>query len=191
MQSIRRIRIQTDKWFPVYIAVLLMIIPVKLLLCIGLSIFVHELFHLIAIIMMGLPVYGITIGVFGARIISSPMDNKRELICSLAGPVGGVLLALFCYREPLAFICSIFHTIYNLLPIYPLDGGRIFLCIMSFIFPVNTGKKISIAMSYITKIGLIMCIGVYLFQKGVLYFLPCLIVAVIKIPCKLTSEGVQ
>ena len=69
----------------------------------------------------------------GAVMDASPMSTVRELFCVLAGPIGGMLLSLFFRWIPRVAICAVFQSAFNLLPIYPLDGGRAVGCILELL----------------------------------------------------------
>ena len=187
----KELKIIFSRWFAVYLAVLLLIVPIKLLFCMVLSAFVHELFHLVALRIMKIKIYSIEIQILGSKIISMPMDKGKELICALAGPFGGLVLACICKNYPLIVVCSMLHTIFNLIPIYPLDGGRVFRCIMCAIFPLIMGEQVSDAISLLFK-GLLLLLAVlFCIKQGVFTILPILAFCIIKIPCKHRAERVQ
>lgn len=85
---------------------------------------VHELGHCVAIWMTGGEIYQIRVGAFGARIETAPMGDREALICALAGPLAGSLLCLFWRWIPTAALCALVQTFFNLMPVYPFDGGR-------------------------------------------------------------------
>ena len=101
-----------------------MLLPLRWIFGLLLGAFVHEMGHLIAIWAWGGKLHGIEISATGARILTGPMEDREELFCALAGPLAGALVCLFWRWVPVAAICAGIQTVFNLLPIYPLDGGR-------------------------------------------------------------------
>ncbi len=86
---------------------------------------VHELGHWTAVWICGGKICSIHIDLFGARMDTTPLVESDALCCALAGPVAGGLLVLLWPLAPRISLCALVQTVYNLLPVYPLDGGRI------------------------------------------------------------------
>ena len=124
-------------------ALLLLILPLKWLLAALSAAMIHELCHLAAVKLTGGYVHEICIGRGGASIKIGPMDSLKELICALAGPLGGFTLLLFARWIPRVAICAGIHSIYNLLPIHPLDGGRALCHLLTVAVEKITGKKLN------------------------------------------------
>ncbi len=109
-----------------------------------LAIVFHELSHSLVARRRGLPMKGITLFIFGgvAEMSEEPENPQTELLMAAAGPVSSIILGLFFlavwlggraggWPVPvigvlayLAFINFILAG-FNLLPAFPLDGGRI------------------------------------------------------------------
>src|SRR5208282_1157904 len=108
------------------------------------SLIFHELSHSLVARRYGLPIRGITLFIFGgvAEMSDEPPSAKAEFWMALAGPAASILLALLAWAlsslgaaaglpEPvtavvayLALINAIL-AVFNLVPAYPLDGGRV------------------------------------------------------------------
>jgi Zn-dependent protease len=108
-----------------------------------LIIFVHEMGHFLTSRAMGVPmsapVFVPFLGAFTTAGRGLTSDRRREAIIAIAGPVSGFVATLAVYlwaqaQAPLAqgvpFAFSLayfgfFITLFNLIPMLPLDGGRV------------------------------------------------------------------
>ena len=118
-----RVRVEGGVWIVLGLTVLLL--PLRVLLGIVLAAAVHELGHLAAMYSLGVPVLGFVLRPDGARIETGPMEPRAEVICALAGPVAGALTIFAWKWFPELAVAGLVQTVFNLSPIYPLDGGRV------------------------------------------------------------------
>jgi Zn-dependent protease/CBS domain-containing protein len=108
------------------------------------SIVFHELAHAVVARRYGLPIEGVTLFIFGgvAEMTEEPQDSKTEFWMALAGPVASMFIALVFFlfasraqadtdvvnavRGVLLYLGTLnaMLAVFNLLPAYPLDGGR-------------------------------------------------------------------
>lgn len=124
----------------VLLALAVLVLPIRWILAAIAAAVWHELFHVATVYLCGGSISGLTIDGNGAVMDAHPMSKGRELICSLAGPLGGFLLLLFVRWIPRTAICAVFHSLYNILPIYPLDGGRALRCGAELILPLKANQ---------------------------------------------------
>ena len=118
-----RVRVEGGAWIVLGIGVL--ILPLRFLLGAILAAMVHELGHLTAMYFSGVPVEGFIVHPFGGRIQTGPLESGTEMICALAGPLAGALTIFAWKWFPEMALAGLVQTIFNLIPIYPLDGGRV------------------------------------------------------------------
>ena len=101
---------------------------------------VHEAGHLVASKILGYSNNGIRIEPFGVclKLSSHISDSLHEFFISMAGPfvnfiliAMGTALAYGGVNIPATFFISNFYMLFiNLLPVMPLDGGRIILSVL-------------------------------------------------------------
>lgn len=114
-----------------------------------LLLFVHELGHVLAAKRKGLPVSApLFIPFLGALITMKrqPLDAQTEAYVAMGGPLLGTVGAMAVYAgayatdSPLLYALSyvgFFLNLINLLPIHPLDGGRISTAVTRWLWLVG------------------------------------------------------
>ncbi len=124
---------------PVKLNLLFLIIfalaPLSVAISIFIAILLHEMAHAYVANRKGYHVYGIEIGLFnGSAAIDSNMHERDAIPISAAGPASNLLLYLLGFIISLVYtnqfidsfmMVNLFLFIFNILPIYPMDGGRI------------------------------------------------------------------
>lgn len=99
----------------------------------------HELCHLVAAKALGIRIYSLRIGTGGCLLETEPMEAWQELLCAAAGPFGSFLLLFLIRWFPRLALCGAIQGMYNCLPLYPLDGGRMLRCVCEILL---TGKHV-------------------------------------------------
>lgn len=117
-------RIKISGGFLVTLAALLLLMPFPWLLAAVTAAALHEVCHYLAICACCGKGASLKLYSFAAHLPLPEMSRGRELLCALAGPIGGLCLLLLARWMPRLALCAGMQSVYNLLPIYPLDGGR-------------------------------------------------------------------
>ncbi len=113
------------------------------------SIIFHELCHSIVARLFGLPMRGITLFIFGgvAEMSDEPPGPLAEFLMAIAGPISSVVLSAFLYvvyilggiaqwpifvRGVIVYLAglNLVLAIFNMVPAFPLDGGRVLRSIL-------------------------------------------------------------
>lgn len=113
------------------------------------SLVLHELSHSLMARRHGLKITGITLFLFGgvAEMESEPSDPKVELQVAIVGPIASLALAGLFWSSvfaaqilglgPIAAtvlgylaIINLTLAVFNMIPAFPLDGGRVFRAIL-------------------------------------------------------------
>lgn len=117
--------------FYLWLAAVFLIIPFRWVLgWIG-AVLIHELGHCFMLKLLKCPVQKIEIAMSGMRIHTLPMLGYEEILCAAAGPAAGILLVLTYPWAPALAICAFFQTVFNMFPVYPFDGGRIWRILLT------------------------------------------------------------
>ncbi len=109
----------------IFLAALVLLLPLQWVGAVIVAATVHELCHVFAIYLLGGSIQSITIGGKGIVMKTQPMSGIREIVCAMAGPVGSLCLLLFVRWLPRTAVCGLVHGLYNLIPLLPMDGGRV------------------------------------------------------------------
>ena len=117
------VRVDGGAW--IVLGVGMLILPLQFLLGVLLAAMVHELGHLTAMYFTGVRMDGLVVHPFGARIEAGPMEPWTEIICALAGPLAGAVTIFAWKWFPELAVAGLVQTVFNLIPVYPLDGGRV------------------------------------------------------------------
>lgn len=178
-------------------ALLLLALPLRWVLAWVMAAGIHELSHIAAICLCKGRIRHIRIGPIGASIAIAPMGPGAEAVCALAGPVGGLCTVLFFRWIPCTALFAFLQTAYNLLPLYPLDGGRALRCLLEMAAGPERAEKISRFCDTVILLGLMIAgsLACIRWHLGTFFLLmPLLLLLKFlprKIPCKRRPLGLQ
>lgn len=117
-------KVSLEPWAYWFGAFLILLLPLRWLAAAFFAAAFHELCHAGAIYALGGKVYSLRIGITGAAMETRLEGRGREALAALAGPAGSLLLLLLVRHFPRVALCAAVQGLFNLLPVYPLDGGR-------------------------------------------------------------------
>lgn len=139
--------------FCLMLALMLLVLPLRWIVAAVAAAGFHELCHICAIYLCGGKIGKFRLYGSGAKLALPEMSRGREALCALAGPIGGLSLLLFSRWMPRLAICALLQSLYNLLPIYPLDGGRTLQCLLSMVLsPPKSARACQIVSSVIRSL---------------------------------------
>lgn len=168
---------------------MLLLIPFPLLISIIAATVIHEFFHILMMQLLQVPVFEIEMSIHSINIRTIPLEVGREILCAFAGPLGSFICIIFFRQFPLFALCGFIQGCYNLLPIYPMDGGRIWSGLVKMMFDIDTThffKKFEIA--FLCFVILCLLIAYHYTNKSVFFLCALYFIARIvrfrKIPCK-------
>ena len=174
------------------LALLILTLPLKWLVAALAAAGIHELCHYLAVMAAGGRVLTLRIGPGGAVMETEPMSRGSELLCALAGPAGSLLLAGLFRFFPCTALCALAQGVFNLLPVYPLDGGRALRCALEGLGP-KRAERGSRLVEFGT-LGMLGILGIAAIWRHLGYFplIAALLLAIRRNkPCKLRRFGVQ
>lgn len=185
---------RNSPWLLFALALGVLVLPIWWVFAAVLAALWHEACHYLALRLCGVRAVSFRVGVTGAMLEVRGLGMVQEMLCALAGPLGSILLLLTARWFPRTAICAGFQGIYNLLPIYPLDGGRALRCLTNLLMPQSQGQMLCDFLEKICILGLILlalygCFGLHLGLAPLL--VGAGIIWRIKSPCKPWRNSVQ
>ncbi len=146
------------------------------ILLLFLCVLLHEFGHVLAARRYGVQTPDITLLPIGgvARLERIPEEPSQELIVALAGPAVNLVIAAVLYlllegvlpRESmevqnsgvslLARLASvnIFLAVFNLIPAFPMDGGRVLRAVLAYRLGYSRGTQIAATVGQVVAFGL-------------------------------------
>jgi len=139
----------------------------------------HELGHALAAKHYNIKTRNITLLPIGglAQLESMPEKPKEELVVALAGPLVNIVIALALFplikispnvieEMDLArlshhnflfslMVVNIWLAVFNMIPAFPMDGGRVFRALLSFKFERSVATRIAASVGQLLAVGFV------------------------------------
>lgn len=139
----------------------------------------HELGHALAAKRYNIKTRNITLLPIGglAQLESIPEKPKEELVVALAGPFVNIIIATLLYpfvklnpglieemdltrlsHHNFLFslmIVNIWLAVFNMIPAFPMDGGRVFRALLSFKFERHVATRIAASVGQLLAVGFV------------------------------------
>lgn len=139
----------------------------------------HELGHALAARRYHIKTANITLLPIGgvAQLESMPEKPKEELVVALAGPLVNVVIAgllfpvlslsgglndldvaRFSHHNflPSLMVVNIWLAVFNMIPAFPMDGGRVLRALLSFKFERHVATRIAASIGQLLAIGFVL-----------------------------------
>lgn len=154
---------------------------------------IHEIGHLLAGLALGMKPESIKLMPYGLsisfKLIPKDINKKigkgnlleiKKIIVAMAGPLTNLMIILIIlhinidlFSNLIVIYANLLIMIFNLIPIYPLDGGRILKGILHMLDGKEISEKRINNISFITLIILtfISSIGIYYLKNVAIFFI--------------------
>ncbi len=145
------------------LSVLILLSPLRNLLIVFFSIIIHEVGHLVTMVLMGSGIESITLLPVGIDIKRKEkyIPYPYEIILSLAGPVANVITFFVFGKYQFFAWTNLLYASINLLPVKGLDGGNALEAFLLLICPIDKAERIIKSVSCVFGI-LLWITGIYI-----------------------------
>lgn len=162
----------------IWLAVLMLFSEPSQLTALIVAVLLHELGHIAVARALGIGISRLHLSVLGARLeVAREISYLSELLLAAGGPLSGLFLALGArlasgaaagvfgvWLVSLSTV-SLCLSLFNLLPIPTLDGGRIYFCFFCSLFGLRAARGITRSLALLCLLSLWL-LSVYLLIRA-------------------------
>ena len=140
------------------------------------AIVLHELGHFVVAKILGYKLSKFSLSPYGVELAYSvqSMENRDQTLIALAGPLVNLVSAFLVlglwwlfpmsYFFTYAFVeISVILALFNLLPAFPMDGGRVFVGVCSHFTTEKIAQKITIIFNCVLSVLFLLLFVVFCF----------------------------
>ena len=150
----------------------------------------HELGHSLVAMRFGFPIDSITLWIFGgiAQLTDQPEDWKEEFLIAIAGPVVSIALGVLSYAALVVLpqglptvrfvvgylaLMNLVLAAFNLLPGFPMDGGRVLRALLARTRPFASATKTAaeVGKLFAVLLGLLGLLQFNIILIGIAFFI--------------------
>lgn len=143
----------------------------------------HEAWHIIALRIVGAKIKKLSATGIGINLSTTALGYKDEFFVTIAGPIASLIMFLcflpLFFKNEYTMFCAFSNLIIfiiNILPVYPLDGGRALYLFFSMKLLPHTAAIITKCISLIFLLPLFVLSVIILIKTG--YNLSLMIISV-------------
>ncbi len=121
----------------------------------------HELGHLAAMFITGAGIRRLRLTACGPVIeYGGDLTRQQEIGIVAAGPLAGILFACLCFLTDIPYLCyvgaiALLAAMFNLLPVLPMDGGRLALYGLETVLPERAAAIVMRVLGTVCALGVI------------------------------------
>lgn len=134
--------VHVEPGFLALLSAALLLLPASWVLAWVSAMLLHELGHIAAVALFRRRILFFRLGSDGAVLETESINGWTELFCAAAGPGISILLLSLSRCFPRIAVCGGIQAAYNLLPIYPLDGGRMLHALAGRCLPARWSRSV-------------------------------------------------
>lgn len=149
----------------ILLALALLLLPLQWVVGWMMAAAIHEAGHWLATVLCGGEVSAFRCKTWGAEMICAELSAWKQILCSLSGPICSMLLILLYNKNPALALCGFLQGVFNLIPIYPLDGSIALRAFIRLVLPPRFTESVIEWVEFSIFWGLVLVVTHILLQN--------------------------